>query len=63
MPVNEYNFVTVWKIEAPLQAVWYVICNVEDLPNCWKAVVSISIWASKKFGCGKMMSILDALSL
>ena len=43
MSVNEYNFVTVWKIEAPLQAVWDVICNIEDLPNWWKAVVSTKV--------------------
>ncbi|MDJ0743279.1 MAG: SRPBCC family protein [Xenococcaceae cyanobacterium MO_167.B27] len=43
MSVNEYNFVTVLKIEAPLQAVWDVICNVEDLPDWWKAVVSTKV--------------------
>ena len=43
MSVNEYNFVTVWKIEAPLQKVWDVICDIEDLPSWWKAVVDIKI--------------------
>jgi hypothetical protein len=43
MSVNEYSFITVWKIEAPLQAVWDVICNIEDLPNWWKAVISIKV--------------------
>ena len=43
MPVNEYSFVTVWKIEAPLKTVWDLICNIEDLSNWWKAVVSIKV--------------------
>jgi uncharacterized protein YndB with AHSA1/START domain len=43
MSVNEYSFVTVWKIEAPLKAVWDAICNTEDLPNWWKAVIGIKV--------------------
>jgi uncharacterized protein YndB with AHSA1/START domain len=43
MSVNEYSFVTVWKIEAPLEAVWDVICNTEDLPNWWKAVIGVKV--------------------
>lgn len=43
MSVNEYSFVTVWKIEAPLKTVWDVICDIEDLPNWWKAVVSVKV--------------------
>ena len=43
MSVNEYNFVTIWKIAAPLSEVWDTICDIEDLPNWWKAVVSIKV--------------------
>ena len=43
MSVNEYNFVTVWKIEAPLPMVWEAIANVEDLPNWWKAVIGVEV--------------------
>jgi uncharacterized membrane protein len=43
MSVNEYSFVTVWKIEAPLKVVWDVICNTEDLPNWWKAVIGVKV--------------------
>ena len=43
MSVNEYNFVTIWKIEAPLQDVWDVICDLENLPDWWKAVVRVKV--------------------
>ena len=43
MSANEYSFVTVWKIAAPLETVWDVIYDIEDLPNWWKAVVSIEV--------------------
>ncbi|MEM8722410.1 MAG: SRPBCC family protein [Cyanobacteria bacterium P01_G01_bin.39] len=43
MSVNEYNFVTLWKIEAPLPEVWDIIVNIEDLPNWWKAVLSTKV--------------------
>lgn len=43
MPANEYSFVTVWKIEAPLPEVWDVISDTEGLPNWWKAVVGVKI--------------------
>lgn len=43
MSVNTYNFVTVWKIEAPLQQVWDAVSNIEELPSWWKAVVSTQV--------------------
>lgn len=43
MLVNQYSFVTVWKIEAPIKNVWDVICDVENLPSWWKAVESIKV--------------------
>ena len=43
MSVNEYNFVTIWKIEAPLQVVWDIICDLENLPHWWKAVVKVKV--------------------
>ena len=43
MSVNSYSFVTAWKIEASLSEVWNVICDVEDLPNWWKALVRVKI--------------------
>jgi uncharacterized protein YndB with AHSA1/START domain len=43
MSTNQYSFVTVWKIEAPIKAVWDVICDTENLPSWWKAVVDIKV--------------------
>ena len=43
MSANEYNFVTIWKIEAPLPEVWDVLCDIENLPDWWKAVVKIKV--------------------
>ena len=45
MSVNEYNFVTIWKLEAPLPKVWEVLCDIENLPNWWKAVVKVKVLA------------------
>jgi len=43
MSTNQYSFVTVWKIEAPIKAVWDVICDTENLPSWWKAIVDIKV--------------------
>jgi hypothetical protein len=43
MSVNEYSFVTVWKLEAPLKEVWDVICVPENLPSWWKSVIAIKV--------------------
>lgn len=41
MSVNQYSFVTIWKIQAPITDVWNVISDAENLPKWWKAVVNI----------------------
>jgi len=43
MPVNEYRFVTLWKINAPLADVWEIISDTEHFPEWWKAVKKIEI--------------------
>ncbi|VEP17413.1 conserved hypothetical protein [Hyella patelloides LEGE 07179] len=43
MSVNEYSFVTVWKIEAPLRKVWDTICDIKHFPYWWKAVENINV--------------------
>jgi uncharacterized protein YndB with AHSA1/START domain len=43
MSTNQYSFVTVWKIKAPIKAVWDIICDTENLPTWWKAVVDIKV--------------------
>jgi uncharacterized protein YndB with AHSA1/START domain len=43
MSTNQYSFVTVWKIEAPIELVWDEICDIENLPSWWKAIVDIKV--------------------
>jgi hypothetical protein len=43
MSINEYNFVTVWKIEALLLDVWNTIMDVESFPDWWPAVKKLEI--------------------
>lgn len=43
MPINQYNFVTIWKIEAPLLAVWNTLMDVEKFPEWWPAVKQLEI--------------------
>lgn len=38
MPVNEYHFITNWRINAPIDDVYDVIANAEDLPRWWPSV-------------------------
>lgn len=37
----DYSFVTEWRLEAPLQAVWEAILHSEDWPNWWQGVESV----------------------
>jgi uncharacterized protein YndB with AHSA1/START domain len=40
-PGTPYSFVTVWYVEAPIDAVWEAIYDVEAYPRWWKAVLSV----------------------
>ncbi len=37
----EYSFTTVWRIEAPLDAVWEAISASKDWPIWWRAVEAV----------------------
>lgn len=55
MPANHYSFVTTWKIEAPLQAVWDVIRSSQDFPYWWKAVLNVkTIDRGNHMGIGRL---------
>ena len=41
MPVSDYEFVTVWHFDAPLETVWEEIKNSESWNEWWKGVVSV----------------------
>lgn len=38
-----YSFVTIWKIEAPLEAIWQEIKKPEHWPEWWKGVLSCDV--------------------
>ena len=37
-----YNFITRWKIKAPLEHVWNAIYDSEQWPNWWKGVMEVN---------------------
>lgn len=37
----QYSFITIWKLKAPIQAVWQVIYEQEKWPEWWKGVVKV----------------------
>ncbi len=39
--MTEYRFVTVWRIEAPIDAVWEAIYHSERWPTWWKSVTQV----------------------
>ena len=41
LPVAEYRFVTVWKLRAPIDAVWTAIIESEKWPAWWPGVLSV----------------------
>ena len=39
--MSDYEFITIWQIDAPLDAVWNVIENADAWPEWWKGMVSV----------------------
>lgn len=39
--MKTYNFVTVWRVEAPIERVWNEIHNSHDWPTWWRGVESV----------------------
>ncbi|CAN5475905.1 SRPBCC family protein [soil metagenome] len=39
--MSDYEFITVWNLDAPVERVWSVIEDAEAWPEWWKGVVSI----------------------
>jgi uncharacterized protein YndB with AHSA1/START domain len=34
----EYSFVTIWRLKAPIDAVWDALCDVDRWPSWWRYV-------------------------
>jgi hypothetical protein len=37
-----YSFVTVWRVEAPIETVWEAIYHAEAYPGWWRAVLDVT---------------------
>ena len=42
MRTGEYRFLTIWRIEAPLEAVWRAVHDAGDWPRWWRNVEAVS---------------------
>jgi uncharacterized membrane protein len=41
--MTTFTFISVWKIEAPLEPVWEAISRFEDWPSWWKGVQQVEV--------------------
>ena len=41
--MTKFSFVSVWKLEAPLEPVWDALLRCEDWPSWWTGVVSVDV--------------------
>ncbi len=39
--MSDYEFITVWNLDAPVERVWSVIENADTWPEWWKGVISV----------------------
>jgi len=40
--MKTYNFVTIWRVQAPIEKVWNEIYHSSDWPTWWKGVEAVS---------------------
>ncbi len=41
-PMKTYNFITIWRVKAPIESVWNEIYHATNGPTWWKGVESVS---------------------
>ncbi len=48
--MTTFTFITVWKIEAPLEPVWDALLHIEEWPKWWTGVESVDVlnWGDAK---------------
>ena len=39
--MSDYEFVTIWRVDAPLEKVWDIIEDADSWPEWWKGVLSV----------------------
>ena len=55
----DYSFVTVWRIDAPIDDVWNAINQIERMPSWWKYVESVvELEPGNEKGIGKRIHIV-----
>lgn len=37
----DYEFITLWKVEAPIERVWDALIHLEAFPSWWKSIQSV----------------------
>ena len=57
--MSDYRFVTIWNIDAPLEAVWKLIEDADSWPEWWQGVLSVTkIEAGDRDGIGSIRRTL-----
>ncbi len=55
----DYSFVTVWRIDAPIDNVWDAINQIERMPDWWKYVESVAVLEpGDEKGIGRLVHIV-----
>lgn len=53
--MSDYQFVTIWNVDAPLEAVWKLIEDADSWPEWWQGVLSVTqIKAGDSDGVGSI---------
>jgi len=53
--MSDYEFITIWNIDAPLERVWSAIEDADAWPGWWKGVVNVvELQAGDKDGVGSI---------
>ena len=43
MAARDFHLITEWHLNAPVDAVWKILTEVEDWPNWWPAVIHVEL--------------------
>src|SRR5947209_2062707 len=46
MALKQFNLVTVWNLDAPVERVWHLLTEIETWPQWWRAVSQVELLQS-----------------